>query len=142
MVRLHLTNDEEFCVSQTCPGLPIPSIARNDPAYGDQHYWRGRQWGPHTMLVWWSLNADKYAGSEVVQQARRQLVAQAGQIWQQEWRAYRHVHENYNGNAPEGCNVGDSDPLYTWGALNPYVTILEQLRQAEKQRDRSRAQTE
>jgi hypothetical protein len=84
------------------------------------------------MLLWWALGQNKYADSQLVQQARQQMVRQAGRIWQPEWRDHRHVHENYNGDAPEGCNVADSDPLYTWGALNPYVTVLEQLRQAEQ----------
>jgi len=31
----------------------IPSIARNDPAFPDQNYWRGRIWGPMNYLVTW-----------------------------------------------------------------------------------------
>ena len=127
MVLHHLMNDDEFCVTPTCPAVPVPSIARNDANFTDQSYWRGRHWGPHTMLVYWALSADKYADSGVVRMAREQLARQAGQVWQYEWRTLRHVHENYAGDSPLGlgCNVWQSFPLYSWGALNPFVNVLE-----------------
>jgi hypothetical protein len=31
------------------------SIARSDPAFYDNTYWRGRIWGPHLQLLYWSL---------------------------------------------------------------------------------------
>ena len=130
MVLRHLQNPSEFCVTAECPGLPVPSIARNDLNYTDQSYWRGRQWGPHTMLVWWGLTAERYAGSAVIAAARRQLARQVDEIWKDEWRTLRHVHENYDGDTAAGCNTGNSDPLYSWGALNPYVAILEWAKQA------------
>ena len=110
----HLTNTSEFCVSADCVGQPLPSISRSDASYGDQQYWRGRQWGPHTMIVYWSLSADKYSGSALIDAVRRQLVVQASGIYRDEWRLYHHVHENYDGDSAAGCNVGSSDPLYTW----------------------------
>ena len=121
----HLTNTSEFCVSTECVGQPLPSISRSDPSFGDQGYWRGRQWGPHTMIVYWSLSADKYSDSSLIDAVRRQLVVQASGVYRDEWRLYRHVHENYDGNTAEGCNVGSSDPLYSWGALNAFVALLE-----------------
>ena len=113
----HLTNTSEFCVSVDCVGQPLPSISRSDASFGDQEYWRGRQWGPHTMIVYWSLSADKYSGSALIDAVRRQLVVQASGVYRDEWRNYHHVHENYDGNTAEGCNVGSSDPLYTWSVL-------------------------
>jgi putative isomerase len=35
--------------------MVIPSIARNDPAFKDQDYWRGRIWGPMNYLVYLGL---------------------------------------------------------------------------------------
>ena len=110
----HLTSTSEFCVSPDCAGQPLPSISRSDASFGDQEYWRGRQWGPHTMIVYWALSEDKYGGSALVSAARRQLVVQASGVYRDEWRMYRHVHENYDGNTAAGCNVASSDPLYTW----------------------------
>ena len=134
MIIQHLQNPSEFCVTLECAGQPLPSIARNDMNYTDQSYWRGRQWGPHTMLVWWGLTAERYAGSGVVRAARTQLAKQVDEIWKQEWRQFHHVHENYDGDTAVGCNTGNSDPLYSWGALNPYVAILQWVAQAKERK--------
>ena len=131
MVVQHLQNRDEFCVGEDCLGQPLPSIARSDANYTDQTYWRGRQWGPHTMLVWWGLTHTAYEGSAVIGAARTQLAKQADEVWKFEWRTFHHVHENYDGDSAVGCNTGNSDPLYSWGALNPYVAVLEWTRQAE-----------
>ena len=47
MIEKHLRNRAEFWGDWI-----IPSIARNDPAFGDQDYWRGRIWGPMNYLVY------------------------------------------------------------------------------------------
>jgi hypothetical protein len=112
-------------VVEGCRGQPLPSIARNDLNYTDQSYWRGRQWGPHTMLTWWGLTHNKYEGSGIVDGARHQLAKQVDGVWKNEWRQFRHVHENYDGDTADGCNTGNSDPLYSWGALNPFVATRE-----------------
>jgi glycogen debranching enzyme len=41
MITEHLRNPDEFWGEWV-----LPSIARNDPAYPDQTYWRGRIWAP------------------------------------------------------------------------------------------------
>jgi putative isomerase len=33
----------------------LPSCARNDPAYPEQEYWRGRIWAPMNWLVYRGL---------------------------------------------------------------------------------------
>jgi putative isomerase len=40
----------------------IPSIARDDPAFKDQNYWRGRIWGPMNYLVYLGLTNYDDAG--------------------------------------------------------------------------------
>ena len=137
MITRYLVVDEEFCVSATCPAHPLPSITRNDLNYSDQNYWRGRQWGPHTMLVYLSLSNPTYANSSVVQAARAQLATQANGIWQSEWRELRHVHENYDGekNALPGCNNANSFPLYAWGALNAAVPVLHAVGTQQQQQE-------
>jgi len=57
----------------------IPSIARNDPAFKDQQYWRGRIWGPMNYLVYLGLrNYDDPDVRREVRQKRRQSDASGG----------------------------------------------------------------
>lgn len=46
MLKEHFYEPEEFW------GDWMPSIARNDKAYNDQSYWRGRIWVPMNLLVY------------------------------------------------------------------------------------------
>ena len=50
MADLHYFNPEEFYGEWM-----LPSIARNDPAYPEQNYWRGRVWAPLNFLVYLAL---------------------------------------------------------------------------------------
>ena len=62
MVEKHLMNQKEFWGEWV-----IPSIARDDPAFKDQNYWRGRIWGPMNYLVYLGLeNYDVPAGPQGV----------------------------------------------------------------------------
>jgi len=113
VIAKHLRNPDEFWGQWV-----IPAIARNDPAYGDQEYWRGRIWGPMNYLVYLGLrNYDKAAA--------RDLAAKSYQLFLKEWTANRHVHENYNANTGSGDDVTSSDRFYHWGALLGYVEYLE-----------------
>ncbi len=50
MIQKHLLNTKEFWGRWV-----IPSIERDDPAFKDQNYWRGRIWGPMNYLVYLGL---------------------------------------------------------------------------------------
>ena len=50
MIDEHFFNPDEFWGDWI-----LPSIARNDPAYADQDYWRGRIWAPMNWLVYLGL---------------------------------------------------------------------------------------
>ena len=50
MVGEHLLNPGEFWGEWV-----VPSSPRNDPAFKDQNYWRGRIWGPMNFLVYLGL---------------------------------------------------------------------------------------
>ena len=116
MIEKHLRNPEEFWGQWV-----IPSIARNDPAYSDQDYWRGRIWGPMNYLVYLGLrNYDPATAREVA--------AKSYELFLKEWTANRHVHENYNANTGSGDDVTSSDRFYHWGALLGYVEYLERQR--------------
>ncbi|MGA9584689.1 MAG: trehalase family glycosidase [Terracidiphilus sp.] len=115
MIEKHLLNREEFWGEWI-----VPSIARDDPAFKDQNYWRGRIWGPMNYLVYLGLlNYDDAATRSVFAKKSYELFAK-------EWREKGHVHENYNATLGTGDDVQNSDRFYHWGALLGYVEYLEQ----------------
>ena len=115
MVSRHLVKPSEFWGEWV-----VPSIARNDPAFPDQNYWRGRIWGPMNYLVYLGLkNYD-------VPQARSALAEKSYALFLKEWREHGHVHENYNAILGSGDDVASSDRFYHWGALLGYIQYMEQ----------------
>jgi putative isomerase len=109
MVNEHLLNPQEFWGQWV-----IPSIARNDPAFKDQNYWRGRIWGPMNYLVY--LGLQNYYQPDI-DRARHELSQKSLDLFLNDWRTNGHVHENYNGETGEGDDVTNSDRFYHWGAL-------------------------
>jgi putative isomerase len=120
MIEKHLLNPGEFWGQWV-----IPSIARDDPAFPDQNYWRGRIWGPMNYLVY--LGLCNYDDSAV----RRDFAKKSYDLFLKEWRDQGHVHENYNAITGTGDDVGNSDRFYHWGALLGYIEYLEQNRTAK-----------
>jgi Mannosylglycerate hydrolase MGH1-like glycoside hydrolase domain len=117
MVREHLLNPAEFWGEWM-----LPSIARSDPAFRDQEYWRGRVWGPMNYLVYLGLlNYDQA-------EARSQLARRSLALFEKEWTRNGHVHENYNAITGEGDDVHSSDRFYHWGALLGLISYLENSR--------------
>ena len=103
MVTRHLLNPDEFWGEWV-----IPSIARNDPAFKEQNYWRGRIWGPMNYLVYLGLrNYD-------LPQARSLLADKSYALFLKEWKEHGHVHENYNAILGSGDDVANSDRFYHW----------------------------
>jgi hypothetical protein len=80
----------------------MPSIARADPAFFDNDYWRGRIWGPHLQIAYWGLANPLYRDIPEVKAARESMVAQGRALLLQEWSGFRQVTENYNGV----CGIG------------------------------------
>ncbi len=117
MVKEHLLNPTEFWGTWV-----IPSIARNDPAFQDQDYWRGRIWGPMNYLVY--LGLKKYSNPVVVK-ARQELAAKSLELFLRDWRQNAHVHENYNAITGAGDDVSSSDRFYHWGALLGLMELEE-----------------
>lgn len=115
MIEKHLLDPKEFWGRWV-----IPSIARDDPAFSDQNYWRGRIWGPMNYLVYLGLsNYDD-------QMVRKEFAEKSYQLFLKEWREQGHVHENYNANLGIGDDVSSSDRFYHWGALLGFVEYLQQ----------------
>jgi putative isomerase len=115
MVREHLLNREEFWGQWI-----IPSISRNDPAFKDQNYWRGRIWGPTNYLVYSGLR--NYDQPEV----RSQFARKSFDLFLREWEKNGHVHENYNAITGAGDDVSSRDRFYHWGALLGLIEYIEQ----------------
>jgi glycogen debranching enzyme len=114
MIDEHFFNPDEFWGEWI-----LPSIARNDPAYPDQRYWRGRVWAPMNFLVY--LGLRKYD----LPKARKALVEKSEALLLKEWKEKGHVHENYNCNTGEGCDIDSSDAFYHWGGLLGMISVME-----------------
>jgi hypothetical protein len=114
MISDHLMNPQEFWGDWVIPATP-----RNDPAFQDQQYWRGRIWGPMNYLVYLGLrNYDQ-------PHARAELARKSLQLFLGEWNTTRHVHENYNAITGSGDDVSSSDRFYHWGALLALMNYME-----------------
>jgi hypothetical protein len=114
MMAKHFYNPAEFWGDWI-----MPSIARNDPAYPDQDYWRGRIWPPMNFLVYLALRNYN------LPQARSDLVEKSKALLLREWRVEGHVHENYNGDTGEGDDKPNSDAFYHWGGLLGLMAFIE-----------------
>ncbi len=114
MVREHLLNQREFWGEYV-----IPSIARNDPAYPDNDYWRGRIWGPFNFLVAEGLRRYRF-DDEAAELARKGL-----DMFMRNWREDGGVYENYNADTGRGGDVWNAARLYHWGGLLVLVALEE-----------------
>ena len=114
MIREHLLNDDEFWGEWVIPVTP-----RNDPAFYDNDYWRGRIWGPTNYLVY--LGLREYDCADV----RMDLAAKSRTLLMKDWLARGYIYENWNSVTGQGDDVGNSDKFYHWGALLGYISLLE-----------------
>lgn len=118
MLKEHFYNPEEYAGEWI-----MPSISRNDPAYPDQNYWRGRIWAPMNFLVYLAMR--EHPENEELADARRILASKSEALILKEWRTHRHVHENYCADTGLGCNVSNSDRFYHWGGLLSMIALME-----------------
>ena len=120
LIDEHLLNSAEFWGPWV-----MPSIARNDPAFWDQKYWRGRIWGPMNYLVY--LGLRNYGAPEINQEFARKSFL----LFEKEWKANGHVHENYNAITGMGDDVDSSDRFYHWGALLALIEYMQETQARE-----------
>lgn len=112
--------DEHYYNAQEFYGdWMLPSIARNDAAFYDQEYWRGRVWAPLNFLVYLALTGT------VLEDVRHDLAQKSATLFMKEWKEHRHVHENYSAITGEGCDSGNSDKFYHWGALLCVIAMAD-----------------
>lgn len=88
---------------------------KDDPAYDEQYYVRGRIWPPQTYLTHVAL---REAGRE--DDAARLARVVVGTM-RQEWLDEGHLHETLNAETADGDDTAESDPLYSFGILLPLV---------------------
>ena len=98
---------------------PLPNATRDDPAYADNVYWRGRIWPNVNYLVWLALHR---AGET----ARAADLAEASHaLFQKNWLRDRIAGENYNPETGEALDQGDADGFYIWAGLLPLMAVEE-----------------
>ncbi len=97
----------------------LPSVSRDDPAFEDNVYWRGRIWPPLNFLVYQGLR--RYGlDAEATALARDSYALFAGP-----WREARHCAENYGAKDGAVTDQPDTDTFYGWGALMPALAVAE-----------------
>ncbi len=114
MVERHLLNEAEFWGPYV-----IPAIARSDPAFADNDYWRGRIWGPFNFLVAEGLR--RYRFDDIA----AELAKRGAEMFLRNWREDGGVYENYNAVTGAGADVWNAARLYHWGGLMAFVAIQE-----------------
>jgi hypothetical protein len=118
MLLRHLLNPDEFWGEWVIPATP-----RNDPAFKDNTYWRGRIWAPLNFLVYMGLrNYD----TPVIHDIRRQFAGKSKNLLLKSWLSNGYVFENYNATTGAGDDVVNSDKFYHWGALLGFIDLIEQ----------------
>jgi putative isomerase len=97
----------------------LASVTRDDPAFSDNVYWRGRIWPPLNFLVYHGLKRAGFA------EAASELADNGFRLFQGEWRHNRRCPENFNSVSGEALDQPDTDSFYGWGALMPAIAVAE-----------------
>ena len=96
----------------------LPSVTREDPAYHDNVYWRGRIWPPLNLLTYLGLRrADQSAAAE-------RLASDSFRLFEQAWRKGQ-CPENFNAESGLADDQPDTDLFYGWGGLMPLIATLD-----------------
>ena len=102
MIKQHLLNPKEFWGKYVAP-----TIARDDPAFPDQFYWRGDIWGPTNYMLYEGINRYRF------DRVALEYAQKSYDLFMDDWRINQHDNEQYY--AWGGSAGGDTH--YTWGAL-------------------------
>jgi putative isomerase len=115
MVADHLLNPEEFWGDWV-----VPSIARNDPAFEQQRYWKGAVWPPLNFLTYLSLRQAWF------REEATELAAKSLALLLAEWQRQGYVSENYSAITGTGDDQRlSSDRFHSWGALLGIMAFVE-----------------
>jgi len=97
----------------------LPAVTRDNPAFHDNVYWRGRIWPPLNFLTYYGLR--RYG----LDDAARLVADSSYRIFMANWQRARICGENFNGTSGQADDQPDTDLFYTWGALMAYVAAAE-----------------
>lgn len=114
MIQEHFYNPNEFWGEWI-----MPSISRNDPAYKEQFYWRGRIWAPMNFLVYIAMRNHRLVAP------CKDLAVKSKNLLLKEWLEHGHIHENYSAVTGNGCGISSSDKFYHWGGLLGLIALME-----------------
>lgn len=111
----HFWNKDEFYGE-----FLLPSIARNDPDFPKQRYWKGAIWPPLNFLVY--LGLRNYGQKD----AARELATKSRALFEGEWERKGYVSENYSALTGTGDDQRlSSDQFHSWGALMGFISFIE-----------------
>jgi neutral trehalase len=115
MVTEHLLDPTEFWGEWV-----LPSIARNDPDFSRQRYWKGAIWPPLNFLTYLGL---REAGFPDV---AGELSEKSLDMFLTEWQSKGYVSENYSSITGTGDDERlSSDRFHSWGALFGIMAFVE-----------------
>ena len=97
----------------------LPNATRDDRAFAENVYWRGRIWPNVNFMVWLGLKRYRFDAEA------SHLATQSYDLFMQSWRDRRIAAENYNATTGEAMDQGDTDPFYIWAALLPLMAVEE-----------------
>lgn len=98
----------------------LPSIARNDPDFKRQRYWKGAIWPPLNFLTYLSLRQYGMTG------AQRELAEKSLRLLLDEWKRKGYVSENYSSITGTGDDSRlSSDRFHSWGALFGIISFID-----------------
>jgi putative isomerase len=96
----------------------LPSVTRDDPAYHDNVYWRGRVWPPLNYLTYGGLKRCGHAADAST------LAQDSVKLFAAAW-AKRQMPENFSAETGAADDQVDTDLFYGWGGLMPLIGINE-----------------
>lgn len=97
----------------------IPNVTRDDPAFADNVYWRGRIWPNVNFFIWHALRRYGLVDDATI------FAEKSLKLFERFWSGLRMVGENYNSVNGEIDDQPDTDPFLSWGAMLPALGVAE-----------------
>ncbi|MFT9257129.1 MAG: trehalase family glycosidase [Acetobacter sp.] len=95
----------------------LPNVTRDDPAFADNVYWRGRIWPNVNYFVWQGLQRYGLA------QEAEQLATSSMALFDLSWTGRRIAAENYNADTGLPDDQPDTDLFLSWGGMLPLIGV-------------------
>jgi len=95
----------------------LPSVSRDDPAFADNTYWRGRIWPPLNFIVWHGLRRNGLDAEAT------RLASESHALFRASWEGARLCPENYNADTGQALDQPDTEGFYGWGVLMPMLGL-------------------